>query len=363
MKLFLNSSTLLLSTTAILVLLTPLSTKASSCEEESWLGDGFCDPECNNEENSFDKGDCCEDTCVEGSDYDCGINGYDCKQMLSNSYIYTKQYSGFELTMKCDKVMGAGYTTGYAYTLTADRNDLGRKSSYSNDPSVPDECQQQFKGSKLPAYKTAECSSRSGRQQNPFCYDRGHIVMANHMDGTSLTKTEASYVTNLVPQATGFNQAGGSWRETEDLIECVRDFPNVEKLDIFGGLIYNDDGNDYFFETHKIPTPDLYYKVVVKYFKEDDSNAKKDPDVIAWIMQNKASDRAHKLDKRFDGIDEEGNFTGDLISTTQLKRLVNDPLDRLPEKFTQSAYEAGETWDRPSDCSKGFVTSSLNDEL
>ena len=26
---------------------------------ESWLGDGYCDSDCNNSENDFDEGDCC----------------------------------------------------------------------------------------------------------------------------------------------------------------------------------------------------------------------------------------------------------------------------------------------------------------
>ncbi len=180
--------------------------------------------------------------------------------------------------------------------------------------------------------------------------------MANHMDNTSLTKKEASYATNLVPQSTGLNQGGGAWRETEDIIECHRDFPDVDHLDIFGGLLYDDEENDYFLESHGIPTPDLYYKVVVKYFKD----TKKDPDVIAWVMLNKSIDRAHRLDKKFDGLDENGNFNGDLINIVQLKRLVNDQLDRLPETYTQSAYEAGESWDQPKDCTKGFT---FKDEL
>jgi len=43
----------------------------------SWAGDGWCDAE-NNESPCFDGGDCCEASCEDGS-YDCGYNGYSCR--------------------------------------------------------------------------------------------------------------------------------------------------------------------------------------------------------------------------------------------------------------------------------------------
>jgi endonuclease G len=258
--------------------------------------------------------------------------------------LYTKKYSGFEVTLLCDKVAQAGYTVGYSYSLTKDQNDFGTKRDYRNDPSVPDECQQQFRGSKLPSYKTEECTNGGGsRQKNPYCYDRGHIVTGNHMDGTSQTKTDASYVTNLVPQATGLNQGGGSWYVTEKIIECHRDFDDVERLDIFGGLLYDDEGNDYFLESHGIPTPDLYYKVVAKYFKDGTT-----PDVIAWVMKNEFDSRAFKLDQKY-------NDGGNLIEVKQLKRLVDDSLSQLPSMFTERAFKIGSSWDllKPEECKKG----------
>ena len=313
-----------------------------ACPDLIWLGDGHCDPECNSVEYQWDGGDCCEDTCVDAS-YDCGSNGYDCQESKGgeSKYLYTKKYSGFEVTLLCDKVAQAGYTVGYSYSLTKDENDLGTQRDYRNDPSVPIECQQQFSGSKLPSYRTEECTNGGGnRQKNPYCYDRGHIVTGNHMDGTSQHKIDASYVTNLVPQATGFNQAGGSWFATEQIIECHRDFTDVNRLEIFGGLLYSDTGNDYFLDTHGIPTPDLLYKVVVKYFKDGTT-----PDVIAWIMKNEFDDRAVKLNQKYtDG--------GDLIEVKQLKRIIDDSLSRLPSKFTEKAFKAGSSWVvlKPEEC-------------
>lgn len=320
------------------------NTAKASCPD-AYPGDGYCDPVCNTIENNWDGGDCCEKTCV-GAAYDCGIAGFDCKDpstAASSSYLLTKQYSGFELTLQCDKEAQAGYTVGYSYSLTKDVDDLGTKRSYRNDPTVPAECQQQFQGQNMPSYRTDECSG-GNRQKNPFCYDRGHIVMGNHMDGTSQTRSDASFVTNLVPQASGFNQDGGAWKATEDLIECHRDFPDVKRLDIFGGMLYDDEENDYFLDSHGIPTPDTFYKIVVKHFEDDE----KEPDVIAWLMKNEFNDSADRLDKRF-------NEGGDLIEVKQLKRLVNDSLDLLPEKFTERAYQVGSSWDKLSEssCKRG----------
>jgi len=317
-----------------------------ACPDLTWPGDGYCDPDCNTAEFQWDGGDCCEGTCVD-SVYDCGINDYDCKNGIGESkYLFTKKYSGFEVTLLCDKEAQAGYTVGYSYSLTKDQNDLGTKRRYNNDPTVPDECQQQFRGSSMPSYRTEQCNG-GNRQRNPFCYDRGHIVMANHMDGTSQTREDASYVTNLSPQASGFNQGGGSWKATEDIIECHRDFADVERLDIFGGILYDDESNDFFFESHGIPTPDTFYKVVVKYFKDAGTT----PDVIAWVMKNDSNDRAFKLDKKYNG-DKDG---GDLIEVKQLKRLVNDSLSQLPSTFTEKAYRLGSSWDilSPQQCKAG----------
>lgn len=62
---------------------TTAASQGGSCgvSNQNWVGDGYCDkdggyntPECN-----FDGGDCCQETCPAGQDYNCGYNGYDCK--------------------------------------------------------------------------------------------------------------------------------------------------------------------------------------------------------------------------------------------------------------------------------------------
>lgn len=47
---------------------------------QSWRGDGWCDPVCNDAANNFDNGDCCVGTCTAGRTYPCGARApYDCK--------------------------------------------------------------------------------------------------------------------------------------------------------------------------------------------------------------------------------------------------------------------------------------------
>ncbi|MBR56904.1 MAG: hypothetical protein CMH54_02475 [Myxococcales bacterium] len=50
----------------------------SGCEEEDWVGDGWCDPGNNSASCDWDGGDCCETTCVS-EEYPCGVEGYDCE--------------------------------------------------------------------------------------------------------------------------------------------------------------------------------------------------------------------------------------------------------------------------------------------
>ena len=98
-------TSLLVSFAVILVLVSPQGLNASSCLQE-WVGDGYCDPECNILEFSLDGGDCCEEDCLNGEDldYECGTNGYDCKKPIENTnkYQLTREYSGFTLTLQCD---------------------------------------------------------------------------------------------------------------------------------------------------------------------------------------------------------------------------------------------------------------------
>ena len=63
----------------ILILLFSLPLIVKGCSSH-WVGDGYCDSTCNNRENRFDDGDCCEYSChARVRTYPCGSNGYNCR--------------------------------------------------------------------------------------------------------------------------------------------------------------------------------------------------------------------------------------------------------------------------------------------
>ena len=61
-------------------LLTPIELPEKCGCIDSFIGDLWCDPQNNNEECTYDGGDCCENTCFDytnATNY-CGIDGYNC---------------------------------------------------------------------------------------------------------------------------------------------------------------------------------------------------------------------------------------------------------------------------------------------
>ena len=80
----LDKSTRKMTTTAsfhfaFLIIVAAFLVRARAHCVTSWLGDGWCDEACNNRENKFDDGDCCELTCTaKPRIWPCGANGYNC---------------------------------------------------------------------------------------------------------------------------------------------------------------------------------------------------------------------------------------------------------------------------------------------
>jgi DNA/RNA endonuclease G (NUC1) len=52
-------------------------------------------------------------------------------------------------------------------------------------------------------------------------YHRGHLVPANHLDGSEETIKASNTMTNILPQTADLNL--GAWLQTEEIIECYRD--------------------------------------------------------------------------------------------------------------------------------------------
>jgi endonuclease G len=340
---------LLLVTTNLIVVDAAAAAAAADGDGDcgrDYPGDGYCDPECNTKAYNWDEGDCCPGTC-EDNIYECGLNGYDCR---SSGFQLTKPYKAFTFELHCEKD-GNGYPTRFHYELGTDVHNYKRVKSFHLDKTLDDACQQKSAGS----YKHSDCPNSGGnRKTNPHCFDRGHIVMADHMDSDPITMYEANVMTNILPQAAGFNQGGGAWLHTEKLIECTRDNELIASQTVFGGMIYDDDTNDYFLSSHGIPTPDYFWKVVIRNYKQNNKNwmtaaaapaaAPTTSDVIAWIMPNAYDSTSDKLNKRFDDYGEGGGF---LISISQLQQIVDDPMPELPSDFRESAFDAGRTWPIP----------------
>ncbi|KAL7573353.1 hypothetical protein ACA910_011715 [Epithemia clementina (nom. ined.)] len=180
----------------------------------------------------------------------------------SSDSIVKRDYGPFQLYIQCGS--SYGYAVRFSYELKGpDRHDHPRASTYFEDEELPQNCQQKS----FRSYSHSNCGSLSNRKKNPFCFDRGHLVAANHLDKSVHYMELSNVMTNILPQASGLNQAGGAWHRTEDIVECARDLPNVARQVIFGGAFFDDDSNDYFLQSHGIPTPDHFWKVVVRYYK------------------------------------------------------------------------------------------------
>ena len=234
-------------------------------------------------------------------------------------------YNAYSLEIQCGE--SYGYAVRFSYELVGnDTSNFDRLSSYSYDDSLPRNCQQKSRSS----YSHPQCTSDS-RQSNEYCFDRGHLVMANHIDNSEVNMVEANRMTNILPQATGFNQAGGAWHKTEEIIECARDSSIVEKQVIFGGALYTDTSNDYFLESHGIPTPDTFWKVVVRNFTNNDSK----PQVGGWVFPNHYTSSDDKLWSEY------------LTPVAEIQRLTGDRMPELPSDYSELSI-----WKVPTSCDK-----------
>ena len=149
-------------------------------------------------------------------------------------------------------------------------------------------------------------------------WDRGHL--SNHMDYNAEYILRANYMTNIVPQASTFNQ--GIWLAAENVAECYRDLAPVR---VVGGVVYSDSANDYFLISHGIPTPEYFWKVILSADK-----------AIAWYIPNR-SDLA-SLDSY-------------LVSITELEVKLGVAMVGIDAPESLKASRAPTTWALPAACS------------
>lgn len=228
----------------------------------------------------------------------------------SAANLVTLKKDAFTLSYDCD----LRSTLRYEYTIAKDRGSASRPGSFHLDPDLPDGCEGQF-------------STQSYAAIVPG-WDRGHLVTSNHMDMNSTTIRQANLMSNIAPQASRFNQ--GIWVEAEIVVECYRDLAPVQ---VVGGLVYEDDANDYFIESHGIATPEYFWKVILT--TEPQSGEAK---AIAWLIPN--SDDVGELDEY-------------ILSIRELEERVGVSAVGIEASAALKAMKPTRTWSLPGSCQPG----------
>ena len=200
---------------------------------------------------------------------------------IAQTRLVERLFDGFTLWVDCD----LRAAVAFFYLAEADSGSHTRHGSYLADPEVSADCQSLETG-------TFQAHVPVGAP----AYDVGHQVPANHFDGSEEAIRETNYWTNLLPQTASMNR--GAWRLTEDIIECLRDEVPTE---VWGGAIWA--GNvqdDYFIESHGIPTPSAFWKVIIR---TDNREAQ------AWIIPNGEAPRG-SLDNWLQSVATIESITG-----------------------------------------------------
>lgn len=229
----------------------------------------------------------------------------------SGHWIIDQDYNGFRLIYDCtDRT-----ALHYRYTLQADTGSAARPSSFTFDPTLPAGCLQQT-------------STASYESVHPG-YARGHLVMSNHMDSDSALIRRANYMTNIVPQVSGFNR--GIWLEAETVAECYRDLAPVQ---VYGGVVHGDtasDTNDFYLSSHGIRTPEFLWKALIT--TDPATGAGK---AIAWLIPNTTGLGA--LDRY-------------IVSIAELEQRLGAASVRISASAALKAMKPQTTWALPSGCS------------
>ena len=158
--------------------------------------------------------------------------------------------------------------TVFHYLTQPDNGNFARRSEYLMDPRLPQDCQARI---------TDSFQSILGDEE--IRYDVGHLVPANHMDHSRLSIFQTNYWSNLTPQSASMNR--GAWLSTEEIIECYRDFVDLE---VWGGAIWAGNfSTSYFTDSHRVLTPTAFWKVIIRLDTRES---------MAWIIPNDFAPRS-----------------------------------------------------------------------
>jgi len=184
------------------------------------------------------------------------------------------EHNGYTLWMDCER-RGASY---FRYDLKADNG------SFNDGP-----------GSFTRDEELGDCQPSSGdvfTSSNPDVtfefqesYDRGHLVAANHLDGSAQLYAGTYQRSNMLPQESSFNR-NGAWAYLERQAECYRDLTG---LIIYGGVIWGfDKSNDWFIDSHGVETPDYWWRL---HYRRDTGT------YDAWLMANSATSDRNQMER------------------------------------------------------------------
>lgn len=252
-----------------------------------------------------------DDTTQTDTTTDSGAEASVARAGPSGHWIIDQDYNGFRLIYDCtDRT-----ALHYRYTLQADTGSAARPSTFTFDPTLPAGCLQQT-------------STASYESVHPG-YDRGHLVMSNHMDSDSALIRRANYMSNIVPQVSGFNR--GIWLEAETVAECYRDLAPVQ---VYGGVVHGataSDTNDFYLSSHGIRTPEFLWKALIT--TDPATGAGK---AIAWLIPNTTGLGA--LDRY-------------IVSIAELEQRLGAASVRISASAALKAMKPQTTWALPSGCS------------
>lgn len=232
-----------------------------------------------------------------------------CTVATAQAEVLTLNYGGFTLKYDCSNRAALRYE----YNLSYDNGNAARPSSFYLDPNMPSGCNQQYT-------TNSYASVVAG-------YDRGHLVTSNHMDTSSTYIKRANYMNNIVPQVASFNQ--GIWVKAEEVAECYRD---IKPLTVYGGVVYNNAGNDYFLYTHGIRTPDYFWKTIIT------TDTAGNPKAISWYIPNQEG---------LLGLDSY------IVSIKQLESLIGVANVGISASDAVKNQKPSSTWPKPSGCNLG----------
>lgn len=234
---------------------------------------------------------------------------------VSEGRVVRLDHGAFVLDYDCD----ARASVRFEYTLTTDVGRAARAEEFElHDPLLPAGC-------------AAQSSAASYAGVMPG-WDRGHLVAANHMDQSDATMAATFLMSNIVPQRAALNR--GLWEETEALAECLRDIAPVQ---VAGGVVFDDAGNDAFVASHGIRTPDAFWKALVTADLVTGGTR-----VIAWWIPS------------IDPPGGWGSLDRWLVSVAELESRLGASRVGLPALSPElKSRRAATTWSTPANCDPG----------